>query len=84
MRNRLFFRNKKNGEKIVRRKARLVVKGCNQKNGIDFDTFFSHIVRMTSIRTALDFSKNGADMFKKVVPRSKLEICRKLARMSFK
>lgn len=53
LKNRWIFKNKKDGEKIVKRKARLVVKGCNQKKGIDFDEIFSPVVKMTSIRTVL-------------------------------
>jgi hypothetical protein len=32
---------------------RLVLKGFEQKKGIDFDEIFSHVVNMTSIRTIL-------------------------------
>ena len=53
LKNRWVFKNKKDGEKIVKRKARLVVKGCNQKKGIDFDEILSPVVKMTSIRTVL-------------------------------
>ena len=34
-------------------KARLVVNRFAQKNDIDFDEIFSHVVKMTSIRTIL-------------------------------
>ena len=34
-------------------KDRLVVKGFAQKKGIDFDEIFSHIFKMTSLRTIL-------------------------------
>ncbi|KAA0062338.1 putative retrotransposon [Cucumis melo var. makuwa] len=37
-------------------KVRLVVKGFSQKKGIDFDEIFSQVVKMFSIRVALDFT----------------------------
>ena len=36
-----------------RYKARLVVKGFGQKKGINYDKFFSHIVKMSSIRIVM-------------------------------
>jgi hypothetical protein len=36
-----------------RYKVILVVKGSAQKKGIDFDEIFSHVVKITSIRTIL-------------------------------
>jgi ATP-binding cassette subfamily B (MDR/TAP) protein 1 len=36
-----------------RYKARIVVKGCHQKKGIDFEDIFSPVVKMTSIKAIL-------------------------------
>ena len=36
-----------------RYKARIVVKGFQQKKGVDFDEIFAPVVKMTSIRTML-------------------------------
>lgn len=56
LKNKWVFKNKIDGEKIVKRKSRLVVKGCNQKKGLDFDDIFSPVVKMTSIRTVLSLT----------------------------
>lgn len=45
--------NQDGNEKLVKYKARLVVKGFGQKKGIDFDEIFSPVVKMSSIRVAL-------------------------------
>ena len=47
------FKLKRDGDKLVKYKARLVVKGFNQKQGIDFDEIFSPVVKMSSIQVVL-------------------------------
>ena len=47
------FKLKKNGEKLVKYKVQLVVKGFNKKQGIDFDEIFSPMVKMSPIRVIL-------------------------------
>ena len=46
------LKTENNGSQL-KYKARLVVKGCNQKKGIDFEEIFSLVVKMSSIRVAL-------------------------------
>ncbi|GKV31082.1 hypothetical protein SLEP1_g39821 [Rubroshorea leprosula] len=53
LKNKWVFKLKKDGDKIVRYKAWLVVKGFSQKKGIDFDEIFSPVVKMSSIRVVL-------------------------------
>ncbi|OMO59210.1 Integrase, catalytic core [Corchorus capsularis] len=53
LKNKWVFKLKKDGNKLVRYKARLVVKGFAQKVGIDFDEIFSPVVKMCSIRVVL-------------------------------
>ena len=50
------FKLKHDDEKLLKYKARLVVKGFGQKQGIDFDEIFSPIVKMCSIRVILGFT----------------------------
>ena len=49
LRNKWVFKLKKDSERLVKYKARLVVKGFSQKHGVDFDEIFSPIVKMSSI-----------------------------------
>ena len=54
LKNRWVFRVKhEDGNPVPRYKARLVVKGFNQKKGVDFDEIFSPVVKMSSIRVVL-------------------------------
>ena len=41
-----------------RYKARIVMKGFQQKKGVDFDEIFASVVKMTSIRTMLSIATN--------------------------
>eukprot|EP01018_Ginkgo_biloba_P016508 Gb_19105 [translate_table: standard] len=51
LQNKWVYRLKEEDGGKKRYKSRLVVKGFIQKKGIDFDEIFSHVVKMTSIRT---------------------------------
>ena len=53
LRNKWVFKLKKDSEKLVKYKARLVVKGFSQKHGVDFDEIFSPVVKMSSIQLVL-------------------------------
>jgi hypothetical protein len=52
--NKWVYKIKRNGDDQVERyRARLVVKGYAQKEGIDFSEIFSPVVRMTTVRVVL-------------------------------
>ena len=53
LKNKWVFKLKNDDEKLLKYKARLVVKGFGQKQGINFDEIFSPIVKMCSIRVIL-------------------------------
>ncbi|KAL0404121.1 UNVERIFIED_CONTAM: Retrovirus-related Pol polyprotein from transposon TNT 1-94 [Sesamum radiatum] len=54
LKNKWVFKLKKDASgRVVNHKARLVVKGFQQKKGIDFDEIFAPVVKMTSIRVIL-------------------------------
>ena len=53
LKNKWMFKLKMDGDKQVKYKARLVVKGFSQKKGVDFDEIFSPVVKMSSIRVIL-------------------------------
>ncbi|GKE09795.1 ribonuclease H-like domain-containing protein, partial [Tanacetum coccineum] len=53
---------------INRYKARLVVKGCSKKEGVDFDETFSHVVKMSTVRCLIALSvTNNWPLFQLVV-----------------
>ena len=53
LKNKWVFKLKNDEENLLKYKARLVVKGFSQKQGIDFDEIFSPVVKMCSIRVIL-------------------------------
>ena len=53
LKNKWVFKLKNEDKKLLKYKARLVVKGFGQKQGIDFDENFSLVVKMCSIRVIL-------------------------------
>lgn len=53
LKNRWVFRVKRDHNSHPQYKARLVVKGFNQRKGIDFSEIFSPVVKMSSIRVVL-------------------------------
>ncbi len=55
--NRWIYRVKQESNSAsLRYKARLVVKGFRQRNGVDFNEIFSLVVKMSSIRTMLSLT----------------------------
>jgi hypothetical protein len=58
LKNKWIFKLKNGDENSMKYKARLVVKGFNQKKGIDFDEIFSPVVKLSSIRIALGLVAN--------------------------
>ena len=42
--------------KFAKVQGRIVVKGFQQKKGVDFDEIFAPVVKMTSIRTVLSIA----------------------------
>ncbi|KAG9453509.1 hypothetical protein H6P81_006413 [Aristolochia fimbriata] len=53
LQNKWIFRVNQEADGVQRYKARLVVKGFGQREGIDFHDIFAPVVKMTSIRTIL-------------------------------
>ena len=57
------FRNKLDDTGlIIRNKARLVVKGYNQQEGIDYDETFAHVARLEAIRILIAFAAHKGIM----------------------
>ena len=56
LKNKWLFKLKNDDEKLLKYKARLVVKGFDQKQGIDFDEIFSSIIKMCSIRVIVELA----------------------------
>ena len=53
------FRNKLNEHgTIIRNKARLVVQGYNQEEGIDYDETFAPVARIEAIRLLIAFASH--------------------------
>ena len=51
------FRNKMNEQSVItRNKVRLVAKGYNQEDGIDYDETYASVARLEAIRMLLDFA----------------------------
>jgi len=53
LKNKWIFKVKNEGNSQVKCKARLVLKGFIQKQGIDYDAIFSHVVKIPSVRVIL-------------------------------
>jgi len=59
LKNKWVYRLKtEEGSPRPRYKARIVVKGCNQKKGVDSYEIFSPVVKYSSIRVALGITPN--------------------------
>ena len=53
LKNKWVLKVKNDNEKLLKYKARLVVKGFGQKQGIDFDEIFSPVMKRCSIQVIL-------------------------------
>lgn len=52
----VFYNKLDEGGKVLRNKARLIVKECNQQKDIDFKETYALVARLEAIRMLLDFS----------------------------